>query len=126
MNNHKHLSLISISGMTVYMTGPLTLSGNHAQSIIQFQSCNVSFSKSITFKSNNCHQIVMTVQTYIKVVEYTNITFIKNKYCTKLIRTNNENEFYPLCIFQFVTLRNMPASSKYYSINIRDNHYYCT
>jgi len=112
--------------MTVYMTGPLTLSGNHAHSIMQFQSCKVSFSKIIAFKSNNCYQVVTAIQTYIKVVEYTNVTFIKNRYCKKLIGTNNENEFYPLCTFQFVTLRNMSASPTYYSINIMDNFHSCS
>ena len=83
--------------MSVYMIRPIMISANRGSSIIKLQFCNVSFSKSITFKSNNCKHLI-DLQTFIKLREHTNITLIKNRCSHKLININFENDFI-LCAF---------------------------
>jgi len=123
-NNHKHLSVLFTYGVDVYINGPVMISNNFAGNIIKFQYGSVSFSKLITFKSNKCEYVISIAHMYIKVMEYTNLTLIKNKMFSNLIVANHENEFYPFCIFQFVTIRNIPnVSSTHYSINIVNNSY---
>ena len=118
--------MINLSNMTVHLIGPLIISLNQAANIMYFDSCEVIFHKSIMIKSNICHQVITLRFTCIKVMEYTNITLLKNKYFFKLIQTENDDEYklYPLCIFQFVTLRNTTTVSlTHYSINFIDNLY---
>ena len=58
------------------------------------------------------------------MMENSNITLFKNKVLNKLIETDYDNEYklYPLCIFQFVTLKNTTnISPTLYSVNIIDN-----
>ena len=118
-------NLIDISSMIVYMHGPVVLSMNHANSIMFFKSCDVIFSKEIIFKLNECDQLINLQFPCIKIMEYSNITLIRNKYHNKIIEAENDNEYnlYPLCIFQFVTLRNITVPLTHYSVNIVDNIY---
>ena len=118
--------MISLSNVTVHLIGPLTISFNEAETIMHFDSCEVLFHSNIMIKSNNCDQVITLLFTFIKVMEYTNITLLKNKHLSKLIHNENDNKYklYPLCIFQFVTLRNTTTiSSTHYSINFIDNLY---
>ena len=106
------------------MVGPLTISLNQARSIMHFDSCEVFFHNNIMIKSNNCGQVITLLFTCIKLMEYTNFTLLKNQHLNKLIATEYYNKYklYPLCIFQFVTLRNTTTlSSTRYSINFIDN-----
>ena len=121
--SHINFDLISIYNMNAYIIGPVILSANHAISVIQFQSCNVSVRGNITFKLNNCYQLIKMSQTFIKVMEYSNITLIRNKCSVKLITSDNEKELYPLCIFQFMALNNATVSPEHYTVNIIDNFY---
>ena len=116
--------MLSINSIDVYINGPVLISNNVAISIVEFQYCNVSFNRLITFKSNKCGNVIKIVHNYIKVMEYTNITLIKNEYSDKLITVKHDNEFYPFCIFQFLTMRNITnVSSTHYSISIVNNSY---
>ena len=120
----RNYKIITVSNMNIHLIGPLTISLNHAESIINFDSCDVIFHNNIIIKSNNCDQVITLRFTCIKVMEYTNITVLNNKHHSKLIKTEYYNEYklYPLCIFQFVTLRNTTTiSSTHYSINFIDN-----
>ena len=124
--SHANLDLIHISDMVVSVTGPVILSMNTAHNIVLFQQCDVSFSKNIIFKSNRCAQVIELLLTYIKIMEYANISFIDNKYDKELIKSENVNDYklYPWCIFQFITLRNtITVPPMHYSINIVDNFY---
>jgi len=124
VNSPKHLSLLSMNSIEVYINGPVMISNNLVVNIIEFQYCNVSFNKLITFKSNKCEHVIKIVHNYIKVKEYTNITLINNEYYGTLISANHENEYYPFCIFQFVTMTNITnVSLTHYSISIMNNSY---
>ena len=124
--SHAELNLIHIINMVVSVIGPVTLSVNIAHNIMLFQYCDVSFSKNIIFQSNHCTQVIDLLLTYIKIMEYANISFIDNKYINEVIKSEdiNDNKLYPLCISQFITLRNTTTVSPlHYSINIVDNFY---
>ena len=119
-------SLLSFSNMTVHMIGPVIISSNYAQRTIHFISCDVVLHKNILLKLNSCDQVITLQFTCIKLMENTNITLLKNRYLNKLIETEHDNEYrlYPLCIFQFLTLRNLATVSPMnYSVNIIDNSY---
>ena len=125
LNVFEIYNLIYVSSMVVYIHGPVNISMNHASSILFFKSCDVTFNKKITFTSNECDQLINLQFACIKIMEYSNITLIQTKYHNKIIETENDDEYklYPLCIFQFVTLRNITVSPTHYSINIIDNLY---
>ena len=119
--------LIIISNMGVHIIGPVIITSNRVTSIIYFKSCEVSFYRDIMLVSNRCDQLITLQFTYIRMMENSNITLFKNKVRNKLIDTNDDNEYnlYPLCIFQFVTLKNTTnISSTLYSVNIIDNSNY--
>ena len=122
---HIHQNLITITNMVVYLIGPITISLNDMRSILYFDSCEILFHNNILIKSNTCKQVITLLLTCIKVMEYANITLLKNKYLYKLIEAeyNDEYKLYPMCIFQFVTLKNATASPTHYSINFLDNLY---
>ena len=120
----KRQDVISISNMTVYISGPVIMSSNHVRNVVYFKSCDITFSKEIVFKSNNCLQVINLESNYIKATEYTNITLAKNRHSGKLIEIQEENEhkLYPFCIFQFITITNTTTiSPPKYSINIENN-----
>ena len=116
-------NILFIFNMVVHLIGPVTISSNSADSIMHFKSCEVIFQKDILIKSNSCLQVINLEFTFIKVMEYANITLMKNKHINKLIETEYHNEYklYPPCIFQFITLKSKPASPTHYSVNIIDN-----
>ena len=116
--------LIFTSYMVVNLIGPVVISSNLAINIMYFKSSEVLFHKNIMIKSNNCNQVISLQFTCIKVMEYSNITLLKNRYNYELIETEYSNDYklYPLCIFQFVTQRNTTIiSPTHYSIKIIDN-----
>ena len=101
--------------------------------IIYFQFCNILFSKSIFITSNLCKQIIILKSpkelAYIKILEYSNITFTHNGYKT-LIAIDTDpiyNNPYPFCLFQYVTLQNTSTKSQntsHYTIIINDSFLY--
>ena len=95
--------------MVVHLIGPVTMSSNSVNSVMQFDSCEVIFQNYILIKSNNCGQVITLQFSFIMVMEYTNITLLKNKHLNELIESEYKNEYklYPLCIFQLVTLKSI-------------------
>ena len=105
-------SLMYISHMTVTMNGTITLSENYlTQNIMEFRYCDVTFTKTITFRSNTCHNVINLISIhspYITVMENTNITFTDISYRNHLVHPINgptENSYlgvFPYCIFQYM------------------------
>ena len=124
---HTHIgsNLITIYYMSVHLIGPITIISNNARNMLHFDSCEIKFYNNIMIKSNNCGQVITLRFTCIKVMEYTNITLLKNKYLNKLIEIEYDNKYklYPMCIFQFVTVKNTTTvSPTHYSINFINNY----
>ena len=107
-----------ITNMNVYIYEPVNFYKNHAGlSTIQFQLCDILFSGKINFDSNHCNEVVL-LDTYIKVMEQVNITFINNRYFNRLITVESAeqymyNQLYPFCLFHYVAVNynkvNLPA-----------------
>ena len=122
-------NVISIYNMAVDIIGPFIMSFNRAENMILFDHCDVSFSHNVTYKSNNCagHGAIYLISSYIKVMEYANITLLKNRHQGSVLKFDymefNLNQ--PcLKVFQFVTEGGLKTvSPAHYSVNIIDNIY---
>ena len=120
-----HTNLILIERIIVCIYGPLIISHNSATEfdVLQFVSCELLFYGVIVFKSNVCDQVISLnmQQPYIKVLEYTNITFNNNKCGNKLIGVaiKNGDSWYNYCLFQYITFsKNATVTPNNYAINV--------
>ena len=68
LNAYENYSLIYISSMVTYIDGLLTASMNHANTILHFKSCNITFSQNVILKSNECDQFINLQFAYIKIM----------------------------------------------------------
>ena len=96
--------------------------------IIQFHFCNILFSRDIFVTSNLCRVIIILKShresAYITVMPYSNITFTQNKYINLITFEIDPayNNPYPFCLFQYVTLPNLPeVLPSHYDVIISDN-----
>ena len=100
-------NMISITTMNVHINGTFNVTNNRCrQVIIHFQSCDILFSGKMIFNKNDCKEVIST-NTHIKVMEYTNISFLKNGCENNVILVEGSNEYYqpyPLCLFQYITM----------------------
>ena len=123
--------LISIHHATVNIIGTATIAHNsNAVNIFFFHSCNVTFSKNISFISNGIispYSIdsIITLQSgsaFIKVMENSNIKFLNNNYAKQLVQIKMKDYApNPFCLFQYytVTSKNVSyVSLKNYSISL--------
>ena len=120
--NHKDFFVFQ--NMAVHIHGPVTISRNNVErkSILWYITSEVLFYDNIIFKFNSCKQtIFLNFQyVYIKIMEYTNITFINNKCNNKLIEIMKDNDFRnDFCLFQYMTSSNKSmVSPNNYAINV--------
>ena len=102
-------NIILISTANVHINGTFNVIKNKCKlNIIQFQSCDILFSGNIIFDKNYCAE-VFSLDTYINVSEYTNITFTNNRYQNTLISLESAEEYYqpyPFCLFQYIAIKN--------------------
>ena len=116
---------ISITNMYVHIKGPVDIIKSKAKlSIMHFQLCDIKFSGKITFDANHCSEVIL-LDTYITVVEHTNITFINNRYYNKLIDVKNAEKYNqpnPYCLFQYVAINNNNTLQTDYVIIFKNNH----
>ena len=151
-NEAFYSTLMTFQSSDVVFTGPINII-NNLGSVMFMQSCNITFNGSIEiyindgcvyilllqycdillkekilFRSNVCGQIIILKSqknsAYIKMVEYSSITFTHN-ICDNLIafEIDNNYNFDPFCIFQYVTLQNASAIlPSHYSIIISEQY----
>ena len=115
--------LLSFEEVAVHITGPVLISYNSvgSHSLLSFRSSEVIFYDTITFKTNNCAQVIslITQSGYIKVMEHTNITFIQNKCRNKLIDVIAGYFVFNFCLFQYMAYNKSSAVvPSNYAINI--------
>ena len=75
-----------IINMVVHLIGPVIMSSNIVMSVMFFDSCEVIFQKDILIKSNICLQVITLYSSFIKLMEYSNLTLLKNKHIKELIQ----------------------------------------
>ena len=134
VNEKYYIDVVYFHNIAVYMNGNINITENLAQqSIMGFQSCNVTFMGNITFLLNKCTQIISFhswrfVNTYITVMEYTNVLFANNVCTSEVILLDQRKKFgnlYPLCLFQYGTTdKTTVVLPDYYSIRFTDNVMY--
>ena len=106
----KTKDIILLINANIYIAGTFTVTNNKCDlSIMHFQSCNILFSGKVTFGKNFCSQVIK-LDTYIKIMEHTAITFKDNIYHNNVISIKqNAEEYhqpYPFCFIQYVTINN--------------------
>ena len=117
-------NLLEFHNMIVYIYGQMVISHNHAEkhSILLLVSSEILFDDKMIFNFNLCRQLITlkSQNAYIKIMEYTNITFINNKCSNKLIEVVKDNDFRnDFCLFQYMTSSNKSiASPNNYAINV--------
>ena len=127
--NHGSIMQTYLSDMI--FNGPIVYSMNEkCKYIMLFQYSDVLFNETILFQSNLCHQIVnikSDKEAYIKIMEYSNITFSQNTYSDLIaVETEDDNyNIYPYCLFQYVVAQNASATApSHYAIVISDSFIY--
>ena len=115
--------LMMFTDMTVHINGPVIISHNGVEkgNILRFVSSEVFLSNKIIFEFNNCPQIVSLElkYTYIKIMEYTSITFIDNKCHNELIKVDNINKD-DFCLFQFMEFNSKKSSTNNYAVTVNN------
>ena len=82
-------------------------------SVMRLQSCDISFSGTVTLHENYCSEVI-SVDTHIKILDYTNISIVKNVYKNSLLAVRSTEEYnqpYPLCLFQYIALNSSKLST---------------
>ena len=144
--------ILAFEHSEIVLNGPITISENHGsimqtylcemvffngliiismndkcKYIMSLQYSDVLFNKTILFQSNMCHQIVNIKahrEIYMKVMEYSNITFNQNEYYDLIAVETEDDDYYiyPYCLFQYVAGQNASATiTSHYSIIISDS-----
>ena len=120
---------ISIANVNLHIKGPINVIKNVVTlSIVRIHSCDILFSGEIKFDSNNCAQVI-SLDTYIKVMEYTNITFVSNGHLNNITTVENAQGYYqpyPFCLFQYVAMDSNITTKDlltYYFITFARNYY---
>ena len=129
-NNNASFIMQMHSGHVVF-NGLIRIYNNNyhlCKHIMQFQFCNIVFSKNIFITSNYCDRIITLKahreSAYIEVIEYSNITFTQNTYHSLIVVETDPpyNNPYPFCLFQYVTAQNESVIlPSHYTIIITDN-----
>ena len=131
--NNRADFLLLFSYMAVSMNGTVAvLENNVLQDIITFENCDIVFSRSVTFRSNTCSNVILLNSVplpYIMVTEYANITFINTTYHQLLVASgpiiNNYDNVFPYCIFQYTLLTSVESNVSelliLYNINFSEN-----
>ena len=127
-------SIMHAHSCDVTFNGSINIHDNKGQMchhIMEFQFCNIVFSATTFIASNICEQIIVLKShkksAYIKVMEYSNITFFQNIYSSLIsIETHtNYNNPYPFCLFQYMSLQNASTIlPSHYTIIISDSFVY--
>ena len=97
------------------------------KSIMHFEFYSITLAETITFISNRCTQLIklQSPMMYVKVMEYSVITFVSNVYQYRAISIEtvfNDKIIFPFCFFQYIATPN--ASSilqEHFAINFVDN-----
>ena len=124
-NMHHIPKLIYIIEARIKVIGPVIMTHNTASTMITCIDCDIMFSEHIEFTSNECTNSIISVDSenaYVKVMEYSNVSFINNFSSGKAIALQPSNQKnYPsfFCGFQYVTENNNIVSN----LTVLEKHY---
>ena len=123
----KHTDLIIITNMNIHICSPINVSYNLCKgTIIKFQSCYILLDGEVRLDKNYCKNVI-SLDTHIKIMEYSKITVKYNKYQKKIIDRGCIEEYYQpyrYCLFQYITKNNLTITKDlltHYDISIENN-----
>ena len=76
------------------------------------------------FIENTCNEVIL-MNTHIKVMEYTNISFIKNRCKNNVISIKTSDEYYqpyPFYLFRYITINSSTDYVAHYAIILKYNY----
>ena len=108
---NKAICMMNFAHMSVYMNGMITILDNIVEYyIIEFNNCDVTISKTVTFFSNICSIFILLASNpFMLIKEHTNIMFINNTihYQVIVLKAITSNDYiFPYCIFQYMESTN--------------------
>ena len=123
-------AIIFMIAVNVHINGTVSIVGNKAGvSIAKFKSCDVLLNGKLLFDSNYCDK-VLSLDTYMKVTEDSNITFVNNRYHNYLIVVGNPDNYYkpyPFCFFQYIAVDkniNVKDLLTHYTVTFTENSHF--
>ena len=124
------MHMISITTMNVHINDTFIVTSNECRlAIMHFQSCDILLNGKIIYNKNNCSKVI-SVDTHIKIMQHTNLSFVKNICHNNIISVESSDEYhqpYPLCLFQYIPMSNNTIPEEllttHYAINFIYNVY---
>ena len=122
---------ISLKKVNVHFAEPIDVIKNRfISSVMKFRSCDILFSGTVTLHENYCTEVI-SVDTHVKILEYTNIScsIVKNIHINSLlvvVSTEEYNQPYPLCLFQYIALNSSRLTTdlpSHYNITLYHNYH---
>jgi len=94
--------LIFIKRLNVHIDGTILASWNIVSTVLALDSTTVTISGSVQFFFNHCTEVVsLKSSPYLKVLDFSTITFEYNRCSYQLITILAVNTPYPYCLFQY-------------------------
>ena len=126
-NKPKNTNIIIVTFMSIKIIGPVNIIYNQCKAtIIIFKSCDILFSGKIIFDTNYCRNVI-SLNTHIKIMENSKISFANNRYQNRLILVENTEKYYQpyqFCLFQYITKNSIMVTKDlliHYDITINHN-----
>ena len=124
----KNTDMITINSIKIKTIGPINIINNYCKrTIIKFKSCDILFSGKIIFDTNYCSNVI-SLNTHIKVMEYSTVSFANNRYQDTLISVEStEGHYYQpyqFCLFQYIAKDSKMVTREllfHYDITINHN-----
>ena len=120
----KTVYLVFFKNVAVYLNGTIDVFENSAEIVFLFLSCTIVVNGNFKAASNGCKHLVFLKSNtkYIKVEEYSNITFLDHQHC--FLITLDEHSDGIFCPFQYISSNstyNNPPSTDHYAITFTGN-----
>ena len=122
-----HKNIMLLNSCSALFQGPIIISDHdYLDSVMLLVTCDITFADKILFISNECNKIIaiQSEHTYIKVMQYANITFFSNRYYDDLLTFELSNDYdkpYPFCLFQYTSRNTSNVTRTDYTIIFTKN-----
>ena len=129
--NNVGVNIVTVTNVVMLINGTVTVSKNYAEYfVVEFDFSDITFSKIIKFLSNICYNVIHLKSLelpYIKILDYTNITFTDNIYSDQVLISIQVavNDVFPHCFYQYIISKNITGKMLgLYTISFDENKPY--
>ena len=115
--------IVSVMNVVVLINGTVTVSKNYAEYyVVEFGFSDITFTKTANFLSNICFNVIHLKSLdlpYMKILNYTNITFTNNICSDEVISIQAAAyDVFPPCFYQYMVSTNITEEMlRLYSIS---------